>query len=115
QLRTFPIEDFNPRIYKIKATGDELQIVDTIKLKLPDGKTDKVTKSPYLTGLSNVKGPDEVPYDELGQTVLSYDPDGLDLEGITYSAADDTFWLCDEYRPSLVQIKRDGTVIGRYV
>lgn len=115
QLRTFPIADFNPRIYKIKAAGDELQIVDTIKLKLPDGKTDVVTKSPYLTGLSNVQGPDEVPYDELGRTVLPYDPDGLDLEGITYSAADDTFWLSDEYRPSLVQIKRDGTVLGRYV
>ncbi|UUZ83316.1 esterase-like activity of phytase family protein [Paenibacillus sp. P26] len=50
QLRTFPIEDFNPRIYKIKVTGDEIQIVDTIKLKSPDGKTDAVTKSPYLTG-----------------------------------------------------------------
>lgn len=74
-----------------------------------------MTKSPYLTGLPNVKGPDEVPYDEQGQKVLSYDPDGLDMEGITYSAADDTFWLCEEYRPSLLQIKRDGTVLGRYV
>ncbi|WP_409345645.1 esterase-like activity of phytase family protein [Paenibacillus sp. MBLB4367] len=115
KLRTFPIDDFNPRIYKIKAEGDSLEVLETIKLQLPDGKTDAVTKSKYITGLSNTEGADEIPYDELGQKKLSYDPDGLDLEGIAYNPNDDTFWLSDEYRPSLVQVKRDGTVLNRFV
>lgn len=115
KLRTFPVEDFQPRIYKIKADGEKLDILETIKLQLPEGKTDAVTKSRYITGLPNMAGADEIPYDELGQKELSYDPDGLDLEGIAYSPADDTFWLADEYRPSLVQVKRDGTVLKRFV
>lgn len=115
KLRTFPIEHFTPRIYKIKTENGSIEVLETIELKLPEGKAGTVSKSRLLTGLSNAEGADEVPYDEKGATTLSYDPDGLDLEGIAYSPADDTFWLCDEYRPSIIQIKRDGTVLGRYV
>ncbi|NEW08774.1 esterase-like activity of phytase family protein [Paenibacillus sp. SYP-B3998] len=115
KLRTFPIDAYNPRIYKFKIKDGSIEILDTIKLQLPDGKLDKVSKSKYITGLPNLVGSDEVPYDEKGGTKLSYDPDGLDLEGIAYSPSDDTFWLSEEYRPSVLQVKRDGTIIGRYV
>lgn len=115
KLRTFPVADFNPRIYKIKTSGDSIEVLETIKLQLPDGKTDAVSKNKYLTGLPNIKGVDEVPYDGTAQNVLAYDPDGLDLEGIAYNPTDDSFWLSDEYSPSLVHIKRDGTVLNRFV
>jgi hypothetical protein len=115
KLRTFPVESYNPRIYKFKIANGEIQILDTIKLQLPAGKSDKVTKNAYITGLPNLEGSDEVPYDEKATTKLSYDPDGLDLEGISYNPTDDTFWLSEEYSPSIVQVKRDGTILGRYV
>ncbi|WP_426452290.1 esterase-like activity of phytase family protein [Paenibacillus sp. S-38] len=115
KLRTFPDAGFVPRIYKMKASGGEIQVLETIKLHLPAGHTDKVTGSAEITGLPNADGPDEVPYDVSGTKQLAYDPDGLDLEGIAYSPADDTFWLSDEYRPSLVQVTRDGTILGRFV
>ncbi|WP_429313822.1 esterase-like activity of phytase family protein [Paenibacillus mucilaginosus] len=115
KLRTFPDAGYVPRIYKIKAAGGGIQVLETIKLHLPAGRTDKVTGSSGISGLPNVDGPDEVPYDASGTQQLAYDPDGLDLEGIAYSPSDDTFWLADEYRPSLVQVKRDGTILGRYV
>lgn len=115
KLRTFPDETYVPRIYKIKAANGSIEVLETIKLHLPEGKADAYTKTTAVTGLPNLEGPDEVPYDGTGTKKLGLDPDGLDLEGIAYSPSDDTFWLSDEYRPSLVQIKRDGTIIGRYV
>ncbi|UKS24144.1 esterase-like activity of phytase family protein [Paenibacillus sp. HWE-109] len=115
KLRTFPIDSYIPRLYKFKITNGTIEILETIKLSLPDGKIDKVSKTKYITGLPNLDGTDEVPYDEKGATKLSYDPDGLDLEGIAYSPSDDTFWISDEYRPSILQVKRDGTILGRYV
>ncbi|WP_235886130.1 esterase-like activity of phytase family protein [Paenibacillus cymbidii] len=115
KVRTFPVERFNPAIYKIKVENGAIEIVDTIKLKLPEGKANVVTGDTAVTGLSNLAGPDEIPYDEKGVKVLSYDPDGLDPESIAYNPNDDTFWISEEYRPSLVHVKRDGTVIARYV
>ncbi|MEW9698471.1 esterase-like activity of phytase family protein [Paenibacillus sp. SI8] len=115
KLRTFPIDSYNPRIYKLKIANGAIEILDTIKLQLPDGKIDKVSQMKYITGLPNLVGNDEVPYDEKGVKQLSYDADGLDLEGIAYSPSDDTFWLSEEYRPSILQVKRDGTILGRYV
>lgn len=115
KLRTFPDDKYVPRLYKIKASNGSIEVLETIKLHLPDGKVDAYSKSAYLTGMPNLEGSDEVPYDGSGTKKLGYDPDGLDLEGIAYNPNDDTFWLSEEYRPSLLQVKRDGTVIGRYV
>jgi hypothetical protein len=114
-LRTFPAADFEPRIYKIKLSGGEIRILQTIKLHYPKGVTNAVTGKNTLTGLPNIEGADEVPYDAAGTAQLSYDKDGLDLEGIAYNPKDNTFWLSDEYRPSIVHVRADGTVIGRYV
>ncbi|WP_308636173.1 esterase-like activity of phytase family protein [Paenibacillus silvisoli] len=112
--RTFPVLDYIPRFYKIKLNGSQIQILETTKLTLPEGKTGVVSKSRFTTGLSNV-GSDEKSYDYSGKELQPLDPDGLDLEGIAYSPSDDTFWMADEYRPSLIQLKRDGTIISRYV
>ncbi|BBH24587.1 hypothetical protein Back11_59320 [Paenibacillus baekrokdamisoli] len=112
--RTFPVQDYVPRFYKIQLDGDQIKVLETNKILLPVGAAGVVSKNRNTTGLSNVST-DEKSYDNTGKTLLPLDPDGLDLEGITYSPSDDTFWMSDEYRPSLIQIKRDGTLIGRYV
>ncbi|MDC0761102.1 esterase-like activity of phytase family protein [Brevibacillus sp. AG] len=115
ELRTFPDQNYTPRMYKIKVENGNIHVLETIKLRLPQGKINPFTKTTYISGLPNLAGPDEVPYDVMGTKKLSYDPDGLDLEGIAYNPIDDTFWLSDEYRPSIIQVKRDGTILGRYV
>ncbi|MCD9021407.1 esterase-like activity of phytase family protein [Cohnella sp. NL03-T5] len=112
--RTFPTPDYAPRFYKIQLKDSEIKILETVKLQLPEGKADVYTKNRYITGFSNI-GTDEKSYDNTGKVLFPLDPDGLDLEGISYSPSDDTFWISDEYRPSLIQIKRDGTLLGRYV
>ncbi|MDN4075090.1 esterase-like activity of phytase family protein [Fictibacillus terranigra] len=114
ERRTFPIPKYTPAVYKMEISKGKLKIVEIIQLKLPNG-SDPVTGSSTITGLPNFKKFDEAPYDAKGKNVLSYDPYGLDTEGLAYNPTDQTFWLSDEYRPSLVQIKKDGTLVKRLI
>ncbi|GAA3410647.1 esterase-like activity of phytase family protein [Paenibacillus hodogayensis] len=111
--RTFPLQDYAPSIYKIKIADGEITILEQIPLKVAG--VDPVSGKSTITGLPNIKGRDEVPYDAKAEKELSYDPYGLDIEGIAYNPKDDTFWISDEYGPSIVHVKRDGTIIERIV
>ncbi|MFJ4714373.1 esterase-like activity of phytase family protein [Streptomyces sp. NPDC088785] len=104
--RTFPVPGFDPTIVKIRVTGDRVKVLDALPITTRSGKA--------VTGLSNQEGRDEKPYTYDARSPLSFDPDGLDTEGIV-RAADGTFWLVDEYGPSLVHVSAHGTVLTRYV
>ncbi|WNR45304.1 esterase-like activity of phytase family protein [Paenibacillus roseipurpureus] len=112
-VRTFPLPDYAPTINKIEVSKGEINILDKFPLKLTG--TDPVSGKATITGLPNIKGRDEEPYDAKGEKVLAYDPYGLDIEGLAYNPKDDTFWISDEYGPSIVHAKRDGTIIERIV
>ncbi|WP_030340124.1 esterase-like activity of phytase family protein [Streptomyces sp. NRRL S-1022] len=104
--RTFPVPGFDPAIVRIRVSGDRVEVVDAIPLTTSSGKA--------VTGLPNQQGRDEAPYTYDASTPLSYDPDGLDTEGIV-RAGDGSFWLVDEYGPSLVHVSARGRVLARYV
>ncbi|MFE6339035.1 esterase-like activity of phytase family protein, partial [Streptomyces sp. NPDC057798] len=104
--RTFPVPGFDPAIVKIRVSGDAVRVVDAIPLTTSSGKP--------VTGLSNQEGRDEAPYSYDASTPLAYNPDGLDTEGIV-RAKDGSFWLVDEYGPSLVHVSARGKVLTRYV
>ncbi|GAA4726246.1 esterase-like activity of phytase family protein [Brevibacillus fulvus] len=112
-VRTFPLPHYTPSIYKIELADGKINILEQIKLKV-NGK-DPVSGTSQVTGLPNIKGRDEVPFNPQGTKELAYDPYGLDIEGLAYNAKDDSFWLSDEYGPSIVHVKRDGTIIERIV
>lgn len=112
-LRTFPLADYTPTIYKIQINDGQITILDKIPLKLK--VINPTTGTANITGLPNIKGRDEAPYDAKGEKALSYDPYGVDIEGVAYNAQDDTFWISDEYGPSIVHVQRDGTIIERIV
>ncbi|UXY26108.1 esterase-like activity of phytase family protein [Streptomyces sp. HUAS TT20] len=104
--RTFPVPGFDPAIVKIRVAGDKVEVLDAIPLTTRSGKA--------VTGLSNQQGRDEAPYSYDAKTPLSYDPNGVDTEGIV-RAADGSFWLVDEYGPSLIHVSARGKVLTRYV
>ncbi|WHY74558.1 esterase-like activity of phytase family protein [Fictibacillus enclensis] len=121
----FPVPAFSPQIVKIELGNGAVHVLKQIPLKLPKGYTDPITNSRNISGISNFPGEnttklagfgtmDEISYGAAGQ-VLPADPYGLDTEAISYNPNDDTFWVSEEYRPSLVQVKRDGTIIQRLV
>ncbi|MHC5260320.1 esterase-like activity of phytase family protein [Streptomyces sp. UC4497] len=104
--RTFPVPGFDPAIVKIRVTGDKVEVLDAIPLTTRSGKP--------VTGLSNQEGRDEKPYSYDAKSPLAYNPNGLDTEGIV-RAADGSFWLVDEYGPSLVHVSAHGRVLARHV
>lgn len=112
-VRTFPLVDYTPTIYKIEIKDGTINILDRFPLKV--NGVDSVSGKTSITGLPNIKGRDEAPFDAKGEKELAYDPYGLDIEGLAYNAQDDTFWISDEYGPSIVHVKRDGTLIERIV
>ncbi|MFD7405772.1 esterase-like activity of phytase family protein [Streptomyces sp. NPDC059866] len=104
--RTFPVPGFDPAIVRIRVCGDSVRVLEAIPITTSSGKP--------VTGLPNQEGRDEAPYSYDASTPLSYDPNGLDTEGIV-RAEDGSFWLADEYGPSLVHVSARGKVLTRYV
>ncbi|MFI6642705.1 esterase-like activity of phytase family protein [Streptomyces sp. NPDC050504] len=104
--RTFPVPGFNPAIVKIRATGPRIQVLSSIAIT--------TAKHTPVTGLPNQPGRDEAPYTYDASTPLPYNVNGLDTEGLV-RAKDGTFWLVDEYGPSLVHVSSRGQVIARHV
>ncbi|WP_432887701.1 esterase-like activity of phytase family protein [Kribbella sp. CA-245084] len=104
--RTFPVPGFDPAIVKVKVDGKKLKVIDAIPITTRHGKP--------VTGLSNQESRDELPYNFDASTRLGINPNGLDTEGIV-RANDGTFWLVDEYSPSLVHVSGRGQVLARYV
>ncbi|MFJ9823858.1 esterase-like activity of phytase family protein [Streptomyces sp. NPDC101160] len=104
--RTFPVPGFDPAIVRIRAVGDRVEVLEAIPLTTASGRA--------VTGLPNQPGRDEAPYDYAAATPLAYDPNGLDTEGLVRDR-DGSFWLADEYGPSLVHVSPRGRVLARYV
>ncbi|RZU14242.1 phytase-like protein with esterase activity [Kribbella rubisoli] len=104
--RTFPVPGFDPAIVKVKVDGKKLKVIDAIPITTRHGQP--------VTGLSNQESRDELPYNFDASTRLGINPNGLDTEGIV-RASDGTFWLVDEYSPSLVHVSSRGQVLARYV
>ncbi|MFJ9811680.1 esterase-like activity of phytase family protein [Streptomyces sp. NPDC101158] len=104
--RTFPVPGFDPAIVKIRAVGDTVEVLKAFPLTTSSGKP--------VTGLPNQPGHDEVPYTYDAATPLGYDPNGLDTEGLVRDR-DGSFWLVDEYGPSLVHVSPRGRVLERHV
>ncbi len=103
--RTFPIPEFNPLIVRVRIEGSAITILQTLPIVGQSGRP--------VTGLSNLDR-DEPPYDYSAQTRLPLNPNGLDTEGLVRTA-DGTFWLVDEYGPSLLKIDSTGKVVKRWV
>ncbi|MFB6840341.1 esterase-like activity of phytase family protein [Streptomyces sp. NPDC056361] len=104
--RTFPVPGFDPAIVKVRAVGGRIQVLKSLPLTTASGAP--------VTGLPNQAGRDEAPYTYDASTPLAYDPNGLDTEGLVRDR-DGSFWLVDEYGPSLVHVSAEGRVLARHV
>ena len=67
-----------------------------------------------ITGRSNGLEGDDSIANPSGEGLLAPDVNGIDPEGCAL-LADGTFWLSEEYRPSLLCCEADGTVIKRFI
>jgi len=106
--KIFPFPDFTPSIVKlsIDTASNEATILETIALKDSDGKD--------ISGISNpLSNFSEEAYDIHGN-VMAKDANGLDTEALV-RLSDGSFWLTEEYAPSLIHVGADGKIIKRLV
>jgi hypothetical protein len=104
----FPLPDYTPLLGQFRQQGDSLVLVRKIALRQADG-------TPF-TGLPPVIGggsTGEIPYDLHGN-LISNTSRGLDPEGLAV-APDGTFWVSDEYGPSVLHFDREGILIKELV
>lgn len=99
EFRPFLISSYYPKIIEFKINKNKIEIIKT---------TDIAT-----TGLPNIPNVDESPSTPRG-TPLKHNPLGLDSEGIVLRS-DSTYWIVEEYAPSLYQISNDGKILSRFI
>jgi len=105
-LRTFLTPSFTPLIMHVRVHGSAISVLKAIPILDDAGRP--------VTGLSNVPTFDETPFNYNGTTQLATNPNGLDTEGLV-RMRDGSFWLVDEYSPSLIHVAPNGRVMDRFV
>lgn len=111
--RTFPVPEFTPFILQVKTTGSGIEILDAIPIIGPGGAADGVTGIPNLDGTGAPPAPNEPFFGCGGMPRLATNSNGLDTEGLV-RLRDGTFWIVEEYSPSLLHVAADGSVIRRW-
>ena len=102
-----PVPEYTPSIYRF-TLGDDGAARLTDRTELSDSTGDGITT------LTNPVSNGTTPMFSIEGDSIPFDPNGVDLEGVT-RAADGTFWLCEEYAPSLIEVTADGEVVTRHV
>lgn len=101
--KIFPTPNFAPTIYKLTIADGRAEVIEKIQIKDDTGIP--------VSGISN---PDTEPAWDINGNTLTYDPEGIDAEGIV-KIQDGTFWVGEEYGPSILHVAGDGKVIERWV
>jgi len=108
--RIFPVPNFTPTIYKFDIDaggvfGTKYEVIETITLKDRDDNP--------ISGLPNPVTTTENAYDNNGNK-LDFDSEGVDTEAIV-KLSNGTFWLAEEYGPSLIHVAANGRILERIV
>lgn len=115
-VKVYPVPGFAPEIVKLKVSDDALQVQERIPLRFG---SNAATGLPVRSDSKNepardiAVGPPTNPAN--CSAVLSPTKFGVDSEGVVVDPRDGSFWVSDEYVPSLLHVARDGDVLGRFV
>ncbi|HEY9301985.1 MAG TPA: esterase-like activity of phytase family protein, partial [Phormidium sp.] len=113
RVRPFALPNFQPSWVKFELNSSTGEISNLERIGLKNKDNTPMSGLPNLSGQAGLAYSDEVGADVFGRR-LENDPLGVDLEGIT-RAADGTYWMVDEYRPSILHFDNTGKLIERYV
>ena len=104
--KIMPRPDIGPTICQLRLQGNAVKLVRRIPLRGASGRT--------ISGLPCSKQANSEPAFDLRGAVLGIDPSGADTEAIV-ALTDGSFWVGDEYGPSLLHVGPDGKVRKRWV
>lgn len=104
--KAFVVPEFGPHILTVRLLNNgTARIMDAKPLTRPGGGE--------ISGLPTSIPATDVPYD-FNFNVLPFDEDSIDAEGITIGPLGN-FWVCEEYKPSVACVARNGRVLFRLI
>lgn len=104
--KIMPRPDIGPVICELRLVGNTVRLARQIPLTSASGRA--------ISGLPPSTADDVEPAFDLKGIALGIDPSGADTEGIV-ALSDGTFWIGDEYGPSLLHVGPQGQVLQRWV
>ena len=106
--KVMPCLEHGPTLAQLRVEGDAVILLRSVPLCGGDGRP--------LSGLPPPASPhsEYEPIFSLTGESLGTDPSGIDSEGIA-ALADGSFFIGDEYGPSLLRVDRDGRILFRWV
>jgi Esterase-like activity of phytase len=104
--KVYPLPGFTPEILQLGVKDDELVVKERTALRFPNGPAVGFSVRPG--------GRNEISVDGTCAS-LGTSPFGIDSEGIVEDPRDGSFWIADEYLPSLMHVLQNGTVVNRIV
>ena len=111
--RTFPVPEFTPFILKARTANGAIEILEAIPVIGLGPTQNGVTGLPNLNNTTQPPALNEPFFGCTGTVALNPNPHGLDTEGLVRTS-DGTFWVVEEYGPSLVKINPQGKVVKRF-
>ena len=106
--KVMPSLTIGPALSELRVEGDRVTLLRTLPLQAPGGTPISGLPPPF--GLAE----ESEPAIAVDGSPIAPDPSGADTEGIA-AAADGAFWIGDEYGPSLIKARADGTIEARLV
>ncbi len=104
--KVYPVPSFAPEIVRIGMKDEAIKVKERIPLRFPAGLAVGYSVRPFPKNEVSVDG---------SCNALGTSPRGVDSEGIAVDPRDGTFWVADEYLPSVLHVTRDGRVVTRVV
>jgi hypothetical protein len=106
--KVIPQPELGPTIAELRRIRDRIEVVRTMPLRTAGGR--------IYSGLPLPGAIEETMEPALSLTGerLAPDPAGADTEAIA-ALGDGSFWVADEYGPSLLRVSADGVVLARWL
>ena len=105
--KVMPRPDIGPTICQLRVQGSTVSLVRRIPLRGASGRA--ISGLPIPSAAADVE-----PAFDVEGAPLGIDPSGADTEAIV-ALSDGTFWIGDEYGPSLLHVGPEGQVLQRWV
>lgn len=104
--KLMPRPDLGPTLCELKLEGKAIKLVRQLRLGSSNGRP--------LSGLPALAGNAMEPAFDLEGNALGVDPSGADTEGVV-ALSNGTFWIAEEFGPSLLHVDAEGKVLRRWV
>jgi hypothetical protein len=103
--KVLPAPEIGPTLAELQLNGKRVELVRTLRLRTPDGA--------LVSGLSLPGQADMEPTFDVAGVRLAPDPAAADTEAVAV-LADGSFWIGEEYGPSLIKLDAEGVVLRRW-